>query len=149
MSRHTYYSGYVTRTNYYSSINITNVISEVSSSDYVNFIAGENLITADIVFIKDDGKVYRTTALSQSGSYSIGFAISGGLGGSTIPIDTRYGKVITYLSGLSIGQRYYLSESYGQMSTTIPQNKNSLVYFVGIAKTENDFIFTPQLLLVK
>lgn len=119
------------------------------ADDFTYFIAGETISARDAVFIKTDGKVFRTIALSISASYDIGFAMSGALSGATIPIDTRHGKVLTYFAGLSPGEKYYLSESYGAISTIAPQNKDSMVYLAGVAKSATEFVFNPQLLVLK
>lgn len=119
------------------------------ADDFTYFIAGETILSRDAVFIKTDGKVYRTIALSVSASFDIGFALSGAVSGATIPVDTRHGKVLTYFTGLSPGARYFLSESYGAISTVAPQNKDSMVYQAGIAKSATEFIFDPHLHVLK
>jgi hypothetical protein len=123
--------------------------SGTAGDDFTNFIAGETIVSKNTVFVKPDGRVYKAIALSVSGSFDIGFAISGALVGETIPIDTRHGKVLNYFSGLSAGQRYFLSESYGEITTVAPQNKDSMVYQAGIAKSATELIFYPDLLVLK
>jgi len=117
--------------------------------DFTNFIAGETILARDAVFIKTDGKVYRTIALSISASFDIGFAISGAIADALIPVDTRHGKVLNYFSGLSPGIRYFLSESYGAITIAIPQNKDSMVYQAGIAKSATELLFDPHLHVLK
>jgi hypothetical protein len=134
----------------------TTIISGSSGSvtfdDTVVFTAGETIIPRDLIFIKSDGLAYRAHALDGaiiSASFEIGFAVSGALSGATFPADTRQGKVLDGFSGLSVGSRYFIAESPGGISTTEPPSSGSVVYQVGIAKTSQDLVFKPQLLVRK
>jgi len=115
--------------------------------DYITCIAGETISTRDAVYVEADGLIYRATAIGVTGTFDIGFAISGALSGANIPVDTRHGKLMDGFSGLTVGARYFLSESFGQISTEGASQSGSVIYQVGIAKKEDSLLFYPELLV--
>lgn len=120
--------------------------------DTITCVAGETILVRDAVFVKTDGKVYKASAIDVSilsSSFEIGFAISGAISGADIPVDTRLGKLLDGFSGLSVGSRYFLSESAGLISTEAPETCGSVVYQVGIAKTTDKLLYKSQLLVRK
>ncbi len=154
-SRTTYFNAFNCRPSYGMAPVVT-VTSSITGAlpfdETITCVAGETILVRDAVFVKSDGKVYKASAIDVSivsSSFEIGFAISGAISGADIPVDTRVGKLLDGFSGLSIGSRYFLSESAGLISTTAPETCGSIVYQVGIAKTATDLLFKSQLLVRK
>lgn len=154
--RTSYYSNYNCRPTYAWIPDVsgsTTIVSGGAGSfdDFTFFTAGEIIVRRDPVYVAADGKVYKTTAvasaLTVSGSFDIGFAVSGALADAQVPVDTRHGKVLDGFTGLQTGDRYFLSESYGKISTLSPSNAGSMIYQVGIAKSSSELIFYPELLV--
>jgi hypothetical protein len=157
MSRTTYYNAYNCRPTYAWQAEVSASVAPTGTApapdDFTYFTAGETILRREVVFLKTDGLVYkasaRSTIVSISASFEIGFAISGAISGSQIPVDTREGKVLDGFSGLSTGTRYFLSESAGAITTVEPPNSGSVIYQVGISKDADELIFKPQFFVRK
>jgi len=121
----------------------------VTFDDTTLFVAGETISKRDAIYLHTDGLAYRASAKSLSSSFEVGFALSGAISGNSFPVDTREGKVLGGFVNLDVGARYFLSESFGGISTLGPSSAGSIVYQVGIAKTSEELIFKPRLLVRK
>lgn len=89
-----------------------------SLNNYRDFTYGETIAVNDAVYLKaSDGKVYKTDATSEIKINNfIGFAKEAGNANDVKKVQT--GGKISGLSGLTTGERYYLSNTAGEISTT-------------------------------
>ena len=114
----------------------------------INYVAGEALGFRDAIFIASDGKVYKTSTLSTSSSFAIGFTLSSSLAEETIQVDEEQGKILDGFSGLITGLRYYLSGSQGKISQFIPLDKDTVVYQIGVARSSTELLFYPRPIII-
>ena len=131
---------------------ITKVVNNLSasifsaSSDIGKFETAVNLLENDAVFISEDSRIYKTDITSPSSSLVIGFSNSNFLSGSIALI--KQGRTLDGFVNLSIGKKYYLSESIGKISQEPPQFKNATISEVGIAKSSGELFFEPRVLII-
>ena len=108
-------------------------------------VADENLIkdiictlteaVGDVVYYSNSNTVAQADASNLSTSKVIGFIESKQ---SDTLCTVRIGGFITS-SGLTVGSRYFLSTTPGQMSVTPPTNSGNVVVKVGTAKSTDSF----------
>lgn len=120
-----------------------------SFDDTITCVAGEDLLPRDAIYVNSEGLVFKAIAVPASSSFEIGFTVSGALSGANVPVDTRHGKLLDGFTGLTVGSRYFLSGSSapGEITTKAPDEENSVVYQVGIAKATDKLLFYPELLV--
>lgn len=111
------------------------------------YTAGEELSQNDTVYLNTNGKVYRTNIFSISSSFVVGFCEKNTVSNAEVFIFTHR-QTINNFTGLSTGSRYFLSQSVGKISTISPNEKGTVVYQIGVAKSTTELIFSPQLLVV-
>jgi len=146
----TYFNSFTCKPSYgFAPVAVTSSVVTTSIDDRMTCTAGETIAIRDAVYTNFDGLAYKASALFVSSSFDIGFAVSGVLSGATFPVDSRHGKLVDNFSGLVSGSRYFLSESFGLISRQAPENTGSIVYQVGIAKTDTELIFYPEFLVRK
>lgn len=95
--------------------------------------SGENLSAGDYVYVGADGKVYKADA-SNSTKGAIGFVLAA----TTAPADANvyFEGTNNQLSTLTIGSRYYLSETAaGGVTATAPSGTGEIVQYLGTAIT--------------
>lgn len=120
-----------------------------SVDDTITCVAGEDLLPRDAIYVNAEGLVFKAIAVPASSSFEIGFTISGALSGANVPVDTRHGKLLDGFTGLTVGSRYFLSGSGspGEISTLAPDEGESVIYQVGIAKASDKLLFYPEVLV--
>jgi hypothetical protein len=112
-------------------------------------LASESLTTGDLVQIWDDGgtpKVRRADATAINKFSTVGFVLNNFALGETalVYFDGR----ITGLTGLTIGERYYTSETPGQITLTAPTTNEALVQAIGRALTATSLTFEKSVGIV-
>jgi len=112
-------------------------------------LASESLTTGDLVQIWDDAgtaKVRRADATALNKFSTVGFILNNFALGETalVYFDGR----ITGLTGLTIGERYYTSETPGQVTNVAPATPEALVQAVGRALTATSLTFEKSIGIV-
>mgnify|MGYP001568290467 CR=1 FL=1 len=135
---------------FYPTVQIPTVSSTKTELLFISgfmYTCGEELSQNDTVYLNNNGKIYRTNIFSISSSFVIGFCEKNAITDSEVFIFSA-GQTINNFSGLSTGSRYFLSQSFGKISTIPPNEKNTTIYQVGIAKSTTELIFLPQPLII-
>lgn len=106
--------------------------------------ASENIAAGDLINYHDSSGVkIRKADATSAGKPAQGFvlsAISSAASGTVYPEEA----VITGLSGLTIGARYFLSTTAGAITTTAPSSSGQVVQEVGYALSATELLFRPQ-----
>jgi hypothetical protein len=100
--------------------------------------AFENLGAGEFVYIRTDGTVAKASA-SSSGTPSVGFVLSAVSVGQ--PALVYFEGRNTSLSGLTVGARYYLSETAGAVTTTPVTGTDKKHQYIGNAITATALTF--------
>lgn len=105
--------------------------------------AGENLAAGDLIYVNSSGEAFKADANSEA-KEAIGFVLSSITAAATGDIYLGSG-IITGLTGLTAGARYYLSASTaGGVATTKPSGANDIIQQVGFALSSTELYFEPQ-----
>ena len=96
-----------------------------------------------------DGKVYKASALFLDKSFVVGIAIGNVAQNDIAMIFSSQGKVLGGFNGLVSNSRYFLSKDYGKISNIVLDDKDFVVYQVGIAKSDTELLFYPRFCVVK
>ena len=118
-------------------------INKIKNSIISSLNAGETINGATLpvaVYVKnDDGEIYKTDANDTSGKLEfIGFAITNSTDGDPITVQTK--GIIDGFSGLTIGARYYLSDTPGEIS----ESEGTISVMIGIAISATKLIIIGQ-----
>lgn len=110
------------------------------------YTAGESIdasTTPQAVYLKaSDGKIYKADTDADESTYSfVGFVGSGQNVVADQSVTVTYGGVISGFSGLTAGDRKYLSATAGAISTTPPSSRKLEVGFVMSA---SDMLIYPK-----
>ena len=128
-----------------SAVNVTYPISGTVVDDMT---AGENLVLGDAVYMKSDGKVWKSDADLATTMPVIAIAAE------TIAADAA-GKFLLHgfyyyaTGGLTIGGIIYGSVTPGELSQTAPVGSGDQVQVLGVAKAATIIYFNPSLELVE
>lgn len=112
-------------------------------ADTSTVTAGENLAAGDLVYLNSSGEAFKADANSEA-KEAIGFVLSSIAAAAT---GTMYfgSGIITGLTGLTSGARYFLSATTaGSISTSKPTGANDIIQQVGFARSSTEFYFEPQ-----
>ncbi len=105
--------------------------------------AGETLAAGDLIYIAAAGTAFKADANDHT-KEAIGFVLAGITSAAT---GTAYfgSGMITGLSGLTPGDRHYLSATTpGGSTTAIPSGAGDIVQQVGKAVSSTELYFEPQ-----
>jgi len=105
--------------------------------------AGETLAAGDLIYFDSTPEAFKADANSEA-KEAIGFVLAGITAAAT---GTAYfgSGIISGLSGLTIGARYYLSATTpGAISATKPSGSGDIVQQVGRALSATELYFEPQ-----
>jgi hypothetical protein len=109
-------------------------VSDSANQVLNSYIADEDLLARDVVYISANDNVSKALANNTSQSYAIGVAKAAA--DDTDPVDVVSDGLVTGYSGLTAGSRYYLSASNaGEIVSTIPAGSGNTVVQVGYAKS--------------
>lgn len=111
-------------------------------------LTSENLATADLlgkgdlVYVTSLGTV-RLAKADAAGKEAVGYVLETAIAGSRVNV-FFLGK-IGGLSGLTRGDRYYLSDTNaGKVTATPPTASGAVVQYIGTAITTSDLMFEPE-----
>lgn len=102
-----------------------------------NPIAASQLVNLNVVSGTLEVRLADNTA---EGKECYGYATVGGATGDPITVLSAPGSVITGLSGLSTGVRYYLGGT-GAVTSTVPTTTGNVIQYIGIALTTSTLLF--------
>lgn len=109
-----------------------------------NFTAGETINAGQLVYMKSDGNIWLAQADGIAAEKrAIGISQESKTVGQTTSV-LLFGLDATQ-SGLTAGTAYYLSESLGSITSTIPTTSGSMVMEIGIAVSAGSIIFNPRI----
>jgi hypothetical protein len=93
--------------------------------------AGETLAAGDLVYLKAaDSRLWKSVNSGDESTYkTVGMALGSATAGNSVAY-AKLGGLVTGLSGLTAGGRYYVGSSAGTPTTTMP---NTRTFPVGIA----------------
>lgn len=110
-------------------------VTTAEQLDESGFTAGEAIAARDVLYISAADALSKALADNSSKSYAIGLATvaQGTVGQPVIP---RVAGVLDGFSGLTAGNRYYLSAATaGAITNTIPTGSGNTIVQVGYAKS--------------
>jgi len=105
--------------------------------------AGETLSAGDLIYLSAAPEALKADANSDAKA-AIGFVLSGITAAAT---GTAYfgSGMITGLSGLTAGAKYYLSAATpGAITTTKPSGSGDIIQQIGVAVSTTELYFEPQ-----
>ena len=106
--------------------------SAVAVLDGGTYVAGAGGVSArDVVYISAADTVLPADANAESSSRVIGFATASAI--ATAAVIVQSAGVLSGFSGLTAGARYYLSETAGAVTATVPTTSAANVIQVGYA----------------
>jgi len=108
-----------------------------------NLVAGETITAGQLVYMKSDGKVWLSKAAGTTAEQQVlGIAQESKTATQTISI-LIYG-LDNMQTGLTVGTKYYLSDTYGGLTSTPPTASGSIVMSVGTATSTTSLVFSTQ-----
>lgn len=121
-----------------------NMLPAGVGADTKTIATSETLSGADIVNVWDNtGEAVRKADATAANKYrAVGFVLAGW----THPDNAEvfFEGTITGLSSLTIGATYYLSETAGTITTTVPTTSGAIVQEVGVAVSATELSFEPS-----
>lgn len=122
----------------------TTVMPVGVGADTKSVTASENLAGGDFITIWDDTGVVkvRKADATTAGKEADGFVLSAVTSGQSALV--YFESTNTVLSGLTLGARYYLSTSAGQVTATPPSASGNVVQYVGRAISATELSFEPD-----
>ncbi len=123
-------------------VNVYDSNDELDKNIVSEGIAGENISSGDLCYLNNDGKFWKANASSINTS---GTELR--LAKENLLADESgkfYVQGTIASSGLTVGVRYYLSTTDGQISTVRPTQPLSITRYVGTASATDTFEFNPM-----
>lgn len=122
-----------------------NMMPSGIAPDTKDLTASEALSAGNMINIYNDagtGKARKADATAANKFHTVGFVLDSVSSGQ--PAKVYFEGVVTGLSGLTIGAKYYLSATAGAITTTAPSSSGALVQFVGTAISATELSFEPH-----
>lgn len=121
-----------------------NMLPSGVGADTKDITASEALSAGSMVNIYDatGAKARKADATAANKFYAVGFVLDSVASGQ--PAKVYFEGVVTGLSGLTIGAKYFLSETAGAITSTAPSTSGALVQFVGTAISATELSFEPH-----
>lgn len=121
-----------------------NMMPSGIAPDTKDIVATENIGVGSLVNVYNStgAKVRKADATSANKFHCVGFVLDSILSGQTGKV--YFEGVVTGLSGLTVGDKYYLSEVAGAITNTAPSNSGALVQYVGTAISATELTFEPN-----
>lgn len=118
--------------------------SMLGTTESLTLTASENLAAGDFVNFWDDSSVLKMRKATNTGiaTRADGYVKAGVTSGATGTV-YRDNGLLTGLSGLTIGARYFLGTA-GAITTTIPSAAASIVQYLGTAQTTSAILVAIQ-----
>lgn len=109
---------------------------------------GETIAQGSMVYMHTDGKIYKADATGTPAQATvIGVTTAAATLDDVIEVIT-YGPA-PYLSGLSVGVKYYLSTTPGGVSSSVVTGSGDNVVYLGVALSSTSINFMPQFIVVR
>lgn len=125
------------------------ITTAVSAQNVDNtYIADENLAARDVLYISAADNVSKADASAESTARAIGFNVSGAVS-DTGSVSVRSKGLLGGFSGLTAGARYYLSETAGAITATVPTTSAAGIVQVGYAKNTTTIDIAIQPLAIR
>jgi len=104
--------------------------------------AGETLAAGDLIYFDAVPEAFKADANSDAKA-AIGFVLAGISAAAT---GTAYfgSGIISGLSGLTPGSKYYLSTTAGTIDTAKPTGTGDIIQQIGVALSATELYFEPQ-----
>ena len=104
--------------------------------------AGETLAAGDLIYLDSTPEAFKADANSDAKA-AVGFVLAGITAASS---GTAYfgSGIISGLSGLTPGAKYYLSTTAGTIDTAKPNGTGDIIQQVGVALSATELYFEPQ-----
>ena len=114
----------------------------IGASSVVTGTAGETITQGNLVYLKNDGKWWKTDADTIATIFNVQLGIAQGAGATdgAITGGVLLHGVDTHQSGLSAGTTYFASNTAGGISSTA----GTVPRVIGIAKNTTDLYFDPD-----
>lgn len=108
----------------------------------ISFTASEIIAAGQLVNLYDNAGTLNVRLADNTveGKECFGYATVGGATGASVTILSAPGSVITGLSGLSTGARYFLGGT-GTVTSTVPTTTGNVIQYIGIALTTSTLLF--------
>lgn len=108
-----------------------------------SIISSENLAARDMVNVYNNAGVLNVRKADSNNSMPThGYVIAAVT--SPAACDVYFDGIIPGFTGLTRGARYYLSETAGTVTTTVPTASASLVQYIGVALSDTEIEFDPD-----
>ena len=106
--------------------------------------ASEALLAGELVNIHSSTVANARKANATDGEKPAdGFVLANVSSAATANV-RRSGELVTGLTGLTPGARYYLSTTAGAITTTPPSTSGNVVQYVGVATSTTSLFFAPE-----
>jgi hypothetical protein len=109
-----------------------------------NNIAGETLTAGDLVYLANDSKYYRASALLKSkSSTELKIALSNAVVDGSLSL-LVYGYYEVATPFLTSGTKYYVSTANGEITSQLYIGTNNIIRYVGTALNTQTILFNPD-----
>ena len=114
----------------------------VGTNANVTGIAGESLVAGNLIYLKDDGKWWKTVGTDQTTLFGvqIGIAQGGAVADASIPGGVMRKGADDSLSGLTIGDTLYAGDTPG----SIVNEAGTVERVVGVVRASDAWYFDPD-----
>jgi len=127
-----------------SNVSITGGTVNAQISNEISLIVGENVTAYNLLYIKNDGKLWRTDADVEASSTALFMALETKTANNTCKVSSPF-PIITNegWSWSSIGSPIFVSTSTGALTQTAPSGSADIVNIVGFALSATSIVFCP------
>lgn len=127
----------------FTATSIVGALNELKSGslDRVTLNAATTITAGDVVIVNGSGTVDLADA-DNGDQFVAGIALTGNTIGN--PVVVLLSGLVSGLSGLTAGTRYYLSTTAGAMTSTAPVGSGDLVIELGFAVSATQFVLRIQ-----
>ena len=130
----------------------TSLIDPSFNGITITHVAGESLTAGELVYYKDDGKIYRAKADSTNTMICVGLATTNVLANSPSPIllsgYMRNSNVFNFITGAQVSKTnatvYVSNLTAGKATQTRPITSSHLVQIIGYAASNDVLSFSPD-----
>jgi hypothetical protein len=138
-------SGKIPALNTSGEIDETMIPASVGANSF-SLTASESLTAGPVNLFDDAGTLkMRKADATDNGKPANGFvkgSVTSGASGTFY-----YSGILSGLSSLTLGARYFLSTTAGDVTTTVPTGSGNIVQFLGVAKSATEIVFDPATII--
>lgn len=107
-----------------------------------SIVSSENLAARDMVNVWNDAGTIKVRKADANNNMPCHGYVSAAVT-SPAAADVYFDGIISGFVGLTLGARYYLSETAGEITATPPSASASLVQYIGVAVSATEIEFDP------